>query len=128
MATASAIKSSRVHSWLLGEIVHKGVPVEVWQRCTEEEVMSLEQEGRLSPAILTRPGGATAKVPEFWQTSIPTDVRRLLIVSEVNHSLVGVTLRLPDLDIDINDSVLVDLPPLTEEESADILNAVDFTA
>lgn len=117
MTTAmnTTIKSPRQHSWLLGEIMHAGLSVEVWQRCTEDRVMDLEQVGRLERAVLTTADGATAEIPGFWHVQVPQDVRRVLIVDEVSRNLVGVTLRLPDLDIDINDSVLLCLPELDLE-------------
>lgn len=105
---ATALKSQRMQSWLLGEILHKGQPVEVWQRCTADDLMSVAQEGRLEDAVLTTPSGATAKLPAFYHVDMPRSVRRVLIVHPINHQLVGVTLRLPDLDIDIEHSVLLD--------------------
>lgn len=107
-----SIKSPRQQSWLLGTILLQGLAVEVWQRCAEDRVMSLEQAGRLERAVLTTADGATAEIPGFWHVQVPQDVRRLLVVDEISRNLVGVTLRLPDLDIDINDSVLLCLPEL----------------
>lgn len=100
---------ARDFTWDLGTIMHKGQPVEVWQRCRSCDRFDLDEDN----AVLTTPEGYRATIPEMFHIRLPQDIRRCLIVSRISQALVGVTLRLPDLDIDIDEQVMVDLTSST---------------
>lgn len=106
--TTITLTPVRDFTWNLGTIMHKDQPVEVWQRCRSCDRFDLDEDS----SMVTTPEGYRASIPELFHIRLPRETRRCLIVSRISRTLVGVTLRFPDLDIDIDEQVYVELPPL----------------
>lgn len=109
---ATTMESIREHTWLIGDANVRGFPVEVWQRCREDQQCVAQDGSLFGDSEITTPDGYVARVPDFWNVQAPKDARRLLIVCQIRKGLVGVTLRFPDLDIDITESVVAHPPKL----------------
>ncbi len=99
--------TQRQYTWHLGNVCLHGLDVEVWQRCTHDRQFTIKQDGRLSAVEILTADGEVGQLPPFWHVQVPSDVRRVLVLDEVSHNTAAATLRLPDLDIDINDAVLL---------------------